>query len=133
MSEQELKKVIAAADDAINREDFDRLMAFYADDAVLVLQPGMVARGKAHIRTAFDRIAEHFHHTLQVHQPEMQVLQAGDTALVLARAELRGRSAAGEPWQTTRFSTYVFRLDPAAGWLCMIDNSYGTSLLGPST
>lgn len=27
------------------------------------------------------------------------------------------------------FHTYVFRRDPNAGWLCLIDNSYGTEPL----
>ena len=129
MSEQELRNAIATADAAINREDFEQVMRFYAEDAVLVLQPGTVARGKAQIREAFDRIAEYFHHSLRVHQPEMQVLMAGATALVLARAELSAQLADGQPWQATRRSTYVFRQDPDAGWLCLIDNSYGTDLL----
>ena len=129
MSEQELRNAVAAADAAINREDFEQVMRFYADDAMLVLQPGMIARGKEQIREAFRRIAEHFHHSLQVHQPEMRVLMSGDTALVLARAELRAVLGDGQPWQATRRSTYVFRRDPQVGWLCLIDNSYGTDLL----
>ena len=129
MSEQELRNAIATADTAINREDFEQVMRFYAEDAVLVLQRGTVARGKAQIREAFHRIAEYFHHSLHVHQPEMQVLMADATAVVLARAELSAQLADGQPWQATRRSTYVFRLDPDAGWLCLIDNSYGTDLL----
>ena len=117
MSEQELRNAIATADAAINREDFEQVMSFYAEVATLVLQPGSVACGKEQIREAFHRIAEYFHHSLQVHQPEMRVLMAGDTALVLARAELEARLADGEPWQATRRSTYVFRRDPNAGWL----------------
>ena len=57
------------------------------------------------------------------------VIAAADAALVLARAELRADLGDGKPWQATRRSTYVFRHDPQAGWLCRIDNSYGTSLL----
>ena len=129
MSEQELRDLIATADAAINREDFEQITRFYAEDAMLVLQPGMIARGKAQIREAFQRIAEHFRHSLHVHQPDMRLLIAGDTPLWLARAELRADLGDGEPWQATRRSTYVFRHDPQAGWLCVVDNSYGTDLL----
>lgn len=129
MPQQELKEVIAAADRAINQEDFDELMAFYANDAVLVVQPGMLARGSEQIRAAFPAIANYFNHTLQVSQADMQVVAGGDTALVLARTELRAEGEAGQPWQATRFATYVFRRDQVGIWRCAIDNSYGTSLL----
>ena len=76
MSEQELRNAIAAADAAINREDFEQVMRFYAEDAVLVLQPGTVARGKEQIRNAFHRIAEYLHHSLQVHQPDLRIQSA---------------------------------------------------------
>ncbi|WP_287879923.1 AAA family ATPase [Aquitalea sp.] len=129
MPQQELKEIIAAADHAINREDFDELMAFYASDAVLVVQPGMLARGGEQIRAVFPAIAQYFNHTLQVSQADMQVVAGGDTALVLARTELQAEREAGQAWQATRFATYVFRRDPAGVWRCAIDNSYGTSLI----
>ena len=37
--------MIAAAADAINREDFEALMDFYTEDATLVVKPGLEARG----------------------------------------------------------------------------------------
>lgn len=54
-----LKKTIEAADRAINAEDFDALMDFYAEDATLVVKPGLNVTDKAHIRRAFVAIAEH--------------------------------------------------------------------------
>ena len=84
MAEHELKKLIAAADAAINREDFDALMEFYAEDATLVIMPGRTATGKEQIRSAMVRIAEYFNHSVQVSQGEMIVLEGGETARVLA-------------------------------------------------
>lgn len=46
MSDHVVLELIKQADKAITNEDFDTLMAFYADDAVLVVQPGQIARGK---------------------------------------------------------------------------------------
>ena len=60
MSDHELKLLIQAADKAITAEDFDSLMAFYAEDATLVVKPGMNATGKEQIRKAFVAIAAHF-------------------------------------------------------------------------
>jgi ketosteroid isomerase-like protein len=42
---------------AIKNEDFDTLMAYYTDDAVLVVKPGMIAKGKDEIKKAFIAIA----------------------------------------------------------------------------
>lgn len=125
MDPHPLALLIAHADAAINQEDFDTLIRIYADDAVLVVRPGMTARGKDEIRKAFVAIAAHFNHQLVVQQAGMTILESGDTALVLARTVV---SAPGlEP--TTRAATYVFRRSPAGDWLCVIDNSYGHELL----
>jgi len=125
----ELTRVIAAADEAINAEDFDRLIGFYAPDAVLVVLPGKHAVGLEAIRRAFVAIAEHFDHTLQISQREVQVLEGGDVALVLARSRVRATLKGGAPYDVERRATYVFRRDGAGTWRCAIDNSYGTDLL----
>lgn len=128
---EELVQVIAAADRAINAEDLDALMAFYADDAMLVVMPGRNATGLAAIRAAFAAIADHFAHTLHVSQLELTPLVAGDTALVLARTRVTATLKDGTPYDQERRATYVFRRAPA-GWKCAVDNSYGTDLLAPA-
>jgi len=131
MPYQDLKAVIEAADAAIGREDFDELMAFYAEDAVLVVKPGLNATGKEQIRKAFAAIAEHFNHSLTVTQGEMIVLEGGgDTALVIMESVLNADPADGAPFHAVRKATYVFRRDAGGRWRCVIDNSYGTDLLG---
>ena len=125
MDRHPVETLIGQADAAINREDFDALMRIYAEAAVLVVKPGLEARGRAQIRRAFEAIADHFGHSLAVEQAGLTILEAGDTALVLARTVV---SATTLP-PTVRNATYVFRRDPAAGWLCAIDNSYGHDLL----
>ncbi len=120
-----IEEIIASADGAIVREDFDALLEVYSDDAVLVVQPGMNVSGKGAIRSAFERIAAYFEHSIQVRQASMVVLEAGDTALVLAKTVV---SASNLP-AVTRHATYVFRRDGAGRWRCAIDNSYGHELL----
>ena len=124
-----LQALIQAADRAITAEDFDALMNFYTDDAVLVVKPGLNVAGKERIRAAFVRIAEYFGGSLQVGQGRMEVLETGDTALVIMESTLDYRGPDGAPAHVTRRATYVFRRGADGMWLCAVDNSYGTSLL----
>lgn len=126
MTDHKVLECIKQADRAITAEDFDALMHFYADDAVLVVQPGQMARGKPQIRKAFIAIAKHFENALTVTQGEAQVIEAGGTALVIMQTILHIESA-DEPLK--RRATYVFQRSQAGDWLCTIDNSYGTDLL----
>lgn len=126
MQEHKVLELIKQADLAITAQDFDTLMQFYADDAVLVVQPGQIARGKPEIRKAFVAIAKHFKNLLTVKQGDAQVIEADDTALVIMET-LLFLGDKNEPIK--RRATYVFQKDPTGGWLCSIDNSYGTDLL----
>ncbi|MFS2124507.1 YybH family protein [Pseudomonas sp. Pseusp97] len=123
-----LQALIRAADEAIGREDFDTLLAFYTDDALLVVKPGLLARGKAQIRRAFVAIAEHFGHNLRVRQGRLEILETGDTALVVAQTLLDTRHG-----KLSRRATYVFRREADGAWRCAVDNSYGTDLLEATT
>ena len=132
MRTHELESVIAAADDAINREDLDALMDFYADDATLVVTPGKNVSGKKEIRKAFDAIAAHFNHTVQVSQGEMIILEGGDIALVLANTHVQANQGTEAVVKVERRATYVFKRLPDGRWRCAVDNSYGTDLLAPA-
>lgn len=129
MSSHELRHVIEAADRAISAEDFDALMDFYSDDAMLVVRPGLIASGKEQIRNAFVAIADHFCHDISITQGDMTVLEAEDTALVIMETVVTTGGAKGAETSTVRRATYVFRKTENGKWLCVIDNSYGTGLL----
>jgi ketosteroid isomerase-like protein len=86
--EHELKELIKKCDLAIKNEDFDTLMDYYTDDAVLVVKPGMIAKGKDEIKKAFISIAKYFNNSILPTQGEMLILEAGDTALVLSHTFL---------------------------------------------
>lgn len=123
-----LKETIEAADRAITAEDFDELMRFYADDASLVVKPGLTVSGKESIRRAFVAIADHFNNSIVVTQGEIQVIQGGDVALVIMETLLQATDKAGVKIEISRRATYVFR-QISEKWLCVVDNSYGTTLL----
>lgn len=123
-----LKATIQAADRAITAQDYDALMAFYAEDASLVVKPGLIVSGKDDIRRAFMAIAAHFNHSIVVTQGEMRVIPAGDVVLVVMETVLQATDACGAEIGMTRRATYVFRRIDGQ-WRCAVDNSYGTALL----
>ncbi|XLG12570.1 Hypothetical protein ACI5QM_04101 [Bacillus subtilis] len=127
--EQQLKDIISACDLAIQNEDFDTLMNYYSEDAVLVVKPGMIARGKEEIKKAFITIANYFNHHIVPRQREMIMLEAGDTVLVLSQTLLDSDKKDSE-YAMERRATYVFKKNAQGEWLCVIDNSYGMDLIG---
>ncbi|KGF81690.1 hypothetical protein IA69_10470 [Massilia sp. JS1662] len=128
MTPHPLEQLIRAADAAITAEDFDALMDFYADDATLVVKPGLNVTGKRNIRAAFVKIAEYVQHSLVVGQGRIDVIEGGDTALVIMESTLDYMEA-GDRVTVTRRATYVFRREADGRWVCTVDNSYGTALL----
>jgi uncharacterized protein (TIGR02246 family) len=129
MNQHPIALLIERADKAINEEDFDTVVDLYTEDAVLVVEPGRHAVGKVEIRRAMEAIAAHFDRSLDVRQAGMEILEAGDTALVLARTLVSARNYPA----VERKATYVFRKDARNRWLCAIDNSYGHEVLDAST
>lgn len=128
MMEHELKELIKRCDLAIKQEDFDTLMNYYTEDAILVVKPGMIARGKAEIKKAFIAIAKYFNNSIAPTQGEMIILEAGDTALVISQTLLTADKKDSE-YSMDRRATYVFKKNSLGEWLCAIDNSYGTDLI----
>ncbi|MED4207421.1 YybH family protein [Neobacillus mesonae] len=126
--EHELKNFIKKCDLAIKQEDFDTLMNYYTEDAILVVKPGMIARGREDIKKAFIAIAKYFNNSLVPTQGEMIILEAGDTALVISQTLLDADKNDNE-YSMDRKATYVFKKNSQGVWLCAIDNSYGTELI----
>lgn len=133
MSSHPIRQIIESCDKAITAKDFDALMEHYAEDAALVVKPGMIARGKDNIRKAFIAISDYFQDQLVVAQGEMQVIEGAGNALVIMETVLRFPDGKGGTVETTRRATYVFRQESNSRWLCTVDNSYGTSLLDGNT
>ncbi len=124
----EIKELINQADQAIKEERFDDLMSFYTDDAVLVVKPGLEAKGKDAIKNAFIKIAAYFKNSVVPTQGNMVMLEAGDTVLVLSQTLLDADNKDTSDYSMDRRATYVYRKINGK-WLCAVDNSYGTALL----
>jgi len=124
-----IKELIDRADKAIKEERFDDLMEFYTEDAVLVVKPGMEVQGKVSIKNSFIKIAEYFKNSLVATEGNIVMVEAGDTVLVLSQTLLDSSNKEESQFAMERRATYVYR-NINGKWLCAIDNSYGTSLLG---
>lgn len=129
MSLHALRQIIESCDKAITAKDFDALMEHYSEEASLVVKPGMIVNGKEAIRKAFIAISDYFQGQLIVRQGDMQVIEGGGDALVIMETVLRFPDGQQGMTEITRRATYVFRQEKNGRWLCIIDNSYGTSLL----
>lgn len=121
-------ELIHQADLAIKEERFDDLMDFYSDDALLVVKPGLEVHGKKDIKEAFIKIAAYFKNSIVPTQGKMLMLEAGDTVLVLSQTLLDADNKDESLYTMERRATYVYRKINNQ-WLCVIDNSYGTTLL----
>lgn len=126
---EEIRSLIDAADKAIKEERFDDLMDFYSEDALLVVKPGLEVKGKKAIKEAFIKITAYFKNSVVPTQGKMLMLEAGDTVLVLSQTLLDAKNKENSEYSMDRRATYVYRKINGK-WLCVIDNSYGTSLLG---
>jgi uncharacterized protein (TIGR02246 family) len=117
---------VARLTDAVNRADLDAAAALYEPEAVLVAQPGNVARGRARIRESL-RGFTGLQPTLTT--TASQVLEAGDLALYLGRWRLTGIGPDGAPVTMGGESADVLRRQSDGRWLIVVDDPWGTALL----
>lgn len=126
MPEISVEKTVKKLDEAFNRGDIEAVLDFYEDDAVVVIEPGRVARGKNEIRTAFEFV---FTFGGTAKQIKTNVIEAGDLALFLSKWTFSGTLPDGMPFTRDATATCVFRKNADGNWRCVIDNSYGTAVL----
>lgn len=111
---------------AINRGDLEAAMRLYEPDAVIVAQPGSIARGKDAVRAAIAGFIA-LKPALKGHAHE--VVEAGNTALYCARWSLVGTAPDGKRVEMSGMSSDVLRRQPDGRWLVAVDNPWGTSIV----
>jgi ketosteroid isomerase-like protein len=112
--------------DAINHGDLDRAVAAYEAGAVLVAQPGQLARGSNQIRQALAGFIV-LQATLETETREL--IEAGDVALYVSRWSLRGTDPTGKPVAMAGESADILRRQPDGRWLIAVDNPWGAGIL----
>lgn len=113
--------------EAINRGDINGAASLYEPDAVIVAQPGQVARGTSAIRAALEGFI--------ALKPALkgtahQIVKAGDIALYCSKWTLTGTSPDGKRVDMSGASSDVLRRQPDGRWLISVDNPWGTGILG---
>jgi uncharacterized protein (TIGR02246 family) len=119
-------RTVARLAEAINRGDLDAALALYEKDAVMVVQPGQLARGAAEVGSALAGFIA-LKPTLRMEAEH--VVEAGDVALYLGRWKLHGTDPSGQPVTITGESSDILRRQKDGRWLIALDNPWGVQIL----
>ena len=114
---------------AINRGDIEAALALYEPNAVLVAQPGHLARGSTELRLALGRFIE-LKPTLR--SETQNVVEVDDIALYIGRWTLRGTDPSGQVVTMGGESSDTLRRQRDGRWLIAVDNPWGAQILGQS-
>ena len=112
--------------DALNRGDLEAALELYEPNAVLVAQPGQLARGSAQVRTALGGFIG-LKPTLR--SQTQNVVEADDIALYMGRWTLQGTDPSGNAITMGGESSDVLRRQQDGRWLIAVDNPWGTQIL----
>ncbi len=119
---------VEIVDEAFKQGDLEAVLRFYEDGAVVVTEPGKLARGKVELRAFFERVINAGSAAKQL---KTYVIEAEDVALFTSCWTLvnANDNSAGET--RTFIATTVLRKQPDGVWKALIDNAFGPLVLGP--
>jgi uncharacterized protein (TIGR02246 family) len=112
---------------ALSNGDLETIVALYELQARLVVQPGQVVEGHAAIREAL-RACFALKPTLTLQK--QQVVTSGNIALSMDQWALTGTGPDGQPVYLEGTAVEVLRQQADGRWLYVVDNPWGTGLLG---
>lgn len=112
--------------EAINRGDVEDALSLYEQDAVLIVQPGQLARGPAQLREALSGFIAL---KAVVRSEAQQVIEAGDVALYVSRWNLHGTDPNGKAVVMGGESADILRRQRDGRWLIALDNPWGVQIL----
>jgi uncharacterized protein (TIGR02246 family) len=123
-----VEEAVERLDAAFAAGDLERVLSFYEDGAVVVVEPGGgTVSGREEIRAAMGKFLASGASARQV---RTRTFEADGVALFLSywtlTAMQEGRAV---EWQLT--ATTVFRRQEDGSWKALIDNSFGPLVLGP--
>ena len=111
---------------AINRGDLDAAVDLYEQDAVLVVQPGKIARGRSAIREA---LAGFISLKPTLRGQAQQIVDRDDIVLHCSRWILTGTSPDGKKVEMGGVSSDILQRQSDGSWLIAIDNPWGTTIV----
>ena len=121
------EQAVEMVDDAFNRGDLEAVLAFYEPTAVVVTEPGRLARGTDELRAFFQRVMQS---GAKARQLKTHVIEAEGVALFLSRWTLQSEEGEAAASERTFVATTVLHQQPDGTWKALIDNSLGPLVLG---
>ncbi len=112
---------------AMNAHDLKMAMTLFEPGASFVMKPGVVASGTAGIQQALEGFMA-LKPMLTI--DAQQVVQAGDVAQYCARWSIKGVDPTGTAIQLSGRSSSILRRQPDGRWLFLVDNPWGTEIVG---
>lgn len=112
--------------EAINKGELDTALSLYKPQAVFVVQPGKIERGRDAIRAALEGFISL---KPSLKGEATQVVEAGDIALYCSKWTLAGTSPEGKRVEMNGVSSDVLRRQSDGRWLIAVDNPWGTSIV----
>jgi uncharacterized protein (TIGR02246 family) len=119
---------VEIVDRAFNAGDVEAVLSFYETAAVVVTEPGKLARGTDELRSFFERV---MHSGASAKQLKTNVIEADGVALFLSRWTFKEANANPDDETRTFIATTVLRKQSDGTWKALIDNSFGPLVLGP--
>ena len=119
---------VEMVDHAFNQGDVEAVLTFYEAAAVVVTEPGKLARETNELRSFFERIMRS---GASAKQLKTHVIETEGVALFLSRWTLIPGNASPNTETQTFVATTVLRKQLDGTWRILIDNSFGTLILGP--
>jgi ketosteroid isomerase-like protein len=121
------ESAVQMVDDAFNRGDLQAVLDFYEATAVVVMEPGKLARGTAELREFFTGVMGS---GVRAKQLKTNVLETDGVALFLSRWTLESPGGKNAENSNEFVATTVLRKQPNGTWKAIIDNSVGPLVLG---
>ena len=125
----QIQSTVDAMTSAFNSGDLAGVLRAYEPGAVIVSQPGVSVSGAVALRAMFAGfVAAKARFTFDGHE----VIQAGDIAVHLTPWRMTGVAPDGSALAGSGLSVAVLRRQKDGGWLMVIDDPFGDSLLKPA-
>lgn len=121
------EQIHRAFEDAFNAGDIDGLLTLYEPDAVIIPQPGQVARGTQQVREALE-----FFLGLKgrITLDTKAVVEVGELAYLCNRWSLTGSGPDGNPLNLGAVTAEIARRQADGSWRYVIDNPWGDQIAG---
>ena len=127
MVQQGPVETVAQLMEALNRGRLDDALALYEPQATMLAEPGEPVTGTAALRQALQGF---INLRPTVKSERHAVTHAGDVALYSSQWTLAGTGPDGRPVTMQGRSADILRRQPDGRWLIVVDNPWGTAILG---